>query len=350
MEVKHYVYAHLKDGVIRYVGVGRNSEISSNYYRANNFYNSARTKQWLEVFKDEQPDVVIIEDGLSYLDSVYLENYLFHSCRDTIINITEPRPSREMDFELFNEWFYVDPTSYSGLRLKKKDRNNSRTNVGDAVGTKTTPGASNKIYWRVKIAGKAYLAHRVIYLLTHGTIDRHLVINHIDGNGLNNDISNLEEVTHSTNSYKKSIRKDNTTRHHGISFTKYKGKVDGYLSKFRKKSQRFSAIVFGNLEEALASALRWKSYQELKDGVYQASEEDFLKLEKQVYLDAIKIQSVRIKPEPFQMKNGTWYVKFKYKNTDEKYTCLSGYSSKEEIEKERDRLISEYNSKIVVQI
>ena len=44
------------------------------------------------------------------------------------------------------------------------------------------------------------MAHRLIWIINHGLIyDTNLVINHIDGNKLNNNISNLELVTHRRN-------------------------------------------------------------------------------------------------------------------------------------------------------
>lgn len=347
METNHYVYAHLKDDTIRYVGVGRNNKNSSNYSRAYNFNESIRTRPWLDLFETDPPEVIILEENLSYNDSIYLENYIFHSCKQNLVNITEPRPSKDMDFDLFDEWFYIDKTSPSGLRLKKKHKNNKTTQIGDVVGTKVK-SSTGKYYWRVKVGPTAYFAHRVVFLLAHGHIDNELVINHIDGNGLNNSICNLEQTTHSMNSYKKLIRSDNKTSHNGLSFTKYKGVIDGVLSKFRKKSKRFSIIAFGSIEQALQAALRWKKYQEHINNVYNC--EDFNSLELEVLRDTMKSNSIRRKPTPVQAKSGTWYVKFKYKNTDENYVCLSGYDSRESIESEVLRLVNEYNSKASVSI
>lgn len=349
IKLRHYVYAHLLNGEIKYVGIGRNTDESDNYYRAYNFEKTARTAEWFEVFSSEKPEVVILEDNLSYTDAIYLENYIFHSCRDNLVNICEPRPNRELDFDLFNEHFYVDETSPSGLRLKSKHRNNSRQKVGDVVGTHTTPSraSSNKVYWRVKLNSVGYLAHRIVYLLTYGSIDSEMVINHIDGNGLNNKIENLEQVSQRVNSYKR-IRKDNNVGHPGISYCYYKGKVDAFLANCSNKKQRFSIISFGTESEALEAAIRWRKYQEHINGLVLHS--NFEDLKGIVYKDLVKIHSVRRSPTPWQLSNGEWYLKFKLNNKDKKYICLSGFKTKEEIEAERDRIVSEFNANLIINI
>lgn len=49
------------------------------------------------------------------------------------------------------------------------------------------------------VAGKKFYAHRMAWLFVHGVLDDEMVIDHIDGNGLNNRIENLRMVTKSIN-------------------------------------------------------------------------------------------------------------------------------------------------------
>ena len=95
--------------------------------------------------------------------------------------------------------------------------------TGEQVGTvvKRTPTISYRIWGTGhRSVRKVRYVHRIIYTLLRGDIPAGLVIDHIDGNGLNNNIDNLQIVTQSQNLLKAKISKTNVTGHKNIAFDK----------------------------------------------------------------------------------------------------------------------------------
>jgi hypothetical protein len=70
-------------------------------------------------------------------------------------------------------------------------------------------------YMAGEIFGKRYLAHRVAWLLATGGWPSG-DIDHIDGDGKNNRLSNLRDVPHQINSRNQKIRKNNTSGETGV--------------------------------------------------------------------------------------------------------------------------------------
>jgi hypothetical protein len=104
------------------------------------------------------------------------------------------------------------------LQLKKAQRNillNSQNECksfdenylihwrGFVISNKTNkilkPGKSKNGYYTVSLNGKSYNIHKLVANLFIPNNDKSLIINHKDGNKLNNHYSNLEWVTYSYN-------------------------------------------------------------------------------------------------------------------------------------------------------
>ena len=64
-------------------------------------------------------------------------------------------------------------------------------------------GSLSHGYYRVKIDGKYYANHRLIYLMNNGYIPEQ--IDHIDGNPGNNNIDNLQDISGQNNVRKQKI-------------------------------------------------------------------------------------------------------------------------------------------------
>ena len=91
---------------------------------------------------------------------------------------------------MFEEIFVVSNDSPSGLVYRVS---RGRCKAGQPQGYK------DKRYWRVKVKGKMYSVHRIIYELTYGEILGE--VDHKDRNGFNNDITNLRDQSHSENCF-----------------------------------------------------------------------------------------------------------------------------------------------------
>jgi hypothetical protein len=118
-------------------------------------------------------------------------------------------------------------------------------------------GTIDKInkYCYVKINNKRYQLHRIIFLYHHGY--QPIIIDHIDGNGLNNKIENLREATATENQYNSKIRKDNTSGIKGVNWNKIEKK---WHVKFQVngKSKFFGRYYDLNVAKFVCETMRHK--------------------------------------------------------------------------------------------
>lgn len=78
-------------------------------------------------------------------------------------------------------------------------------------------------YKKIKLHGIEYRYHRVLWLLTYGEWPE-FEIDHIDGDRLNNSISNLRKATPQQNCHNMSIPSHNSTGYKGVCYDKSRGK------------------------------------------------------------------------------------------------------------------------------
>lgn len=110
-------------------------------------------------------------------------------------------------------------------------------------------------YIGIKINGKKYMAHRLAWLYMYGEFPK-LHIDHINGNRLDNRISNLRLATNSQNMQnQKKGRKDNKTGFLGVYFCNHRKK---YIAKIVINHKRIELGKFDNKEDAGEAYLKAK--------------------------------------------------------------------------------------------
>jgi hypothetical protein len=138
------------------------------------------------------------------------------------------RALRDYNSVDWNSLFYYDPESPTGLRWKV-DRMAGRwmkiyaARAGELAGSIHVDTVKETKYALVAHGLKNWFAHRVIWIMHNGYLDNEYVIDHVDGNSLNNSIDNLRVVKQVLNNRNASIRKDNSTGTSGVHFTTARG-------------------------------------------------------------------------------------------------------------------------------
>ena len=105
-------------------------------------------------------------------------------------------------------FYYID-----GILIKKRS--------GKKVGVKPT----NNGYGAVRIGKQIYKAHRIIFMFVHGYLPD--MLDHRDGNKMNNNITNLRPATNQENQRNAQLRVNSTSGITGVNF--YKGKWRAYI-------------------------------------------------------------------------------------------------------------------------
>lgn len=136
---------------------------------------------------------------------------------------------------------------------------------------KNKAGASIEV--SIKILNKSYRVHRVIWILANGVIDACKVIDHVDGNPWNNEISNLRLVTTYENLRNKSILLRNKSGHTGVYYSDTNG-CPSYIAKCSVGNKHFSrsfSIAKHGEDMSKQLAINWRKdkLKELeKDGIF----------------------------------------------------------------------------------
>ena len=132
-----------------------------------------------------------------------------------------------MDQEELQQLLHYDPnTGTLTWKARSGDGREARRwntrYAGETAGHKTSDG-----YVCVVIGGKQYKAHRLAWLYAKGRWPD-LSIDHINGDPLDNRISNLRDVSHAENCRNQGVPKNNTSGHVGVCLNKRRKKWHAY--------------------------------------------------------------------------------------------------------------------------
>ena len=106
----------------------------------------------------------------------------------------------------------------------------------------------NRGYRRVKIYGKPYRSHVIAWLYFYGSLPNNQ-IDHINGDKINNSISNLRDVSQSENNRNAKLRCDNKTGQVGV-YLRDNGKY-GAVINYKKEREYLGS--FELIEDAVAA-------------------------------------------------------------------------------------------------
>jgi len=103
-------------------------------------------------------------------------------------------------------------------------------------------------YTIIRVLGTDYRAHRLAWLLTHGTAPE--FIDHEDGDRGNNRVNNLKSVSHEENTKNAKRRCDNNSGVTGVGFYPNKNK---WRARINYHGKTILLGYFGSKEEAIAA-------------------------------------------------------------------------------------------------
>jgi hypothetical protein len=142
-------------------------------------------------------------------------------------------------------------------RLKEYFKYNEGTLVQESSGLDKS-WSSVRGYRRIMFEKKTYLLHRLIFFYFNGYFPK--VVDHIDGNLLNNSKGNLQGCDQRMNIEKAAIFKTNKTGYKGVSFNKPAKNYEAYFFKDYKKHY---LGLFNTAEEASIARMKGKYGQDL---------------------------------------------------------------------------------------
>lgn len=200
-ERRFCVYQHIDryTGFVKYVGSGTRSRVTSR---------TSRSREHMAAWKDLQ--FIIVKENLTLVESRNLEQQIMNLFKsenlfNLLVTTAKPLAIKYNDISALLEYDSTSPTLLRWKVDRKSLRGFTHRSAGSVAGYLDT----SKGYVKLKINGKKFSAHRIIYSLFYKTdIPENLVIDHIDRNRSNNLPENLKLTTFSNNNKNRKFSDD----------------------------------------------------------------------------------------------------------------------------------------------
>ena len=256
MSKLYIYYLYDSDGIVRYVGRGRRDRFKTV---------SGRSEEYLSILNNggESKIIEFCEDTQQVILKE-LEHIELHKA--TIINKIGSFEHNHLKYEELDKIFQIDETSPSGI-VWKTDRYNVSGALCVRAGTRAGSLTTHRRYWCVPYNGKYVKVHRVIMVLhlKEDLNDPEILINHIDGDGTNNKLSNLELSSYRHNAIYRTKHTKNTSGVVGVTAYMSRGKLTWrarITDEGGKRIQKdFSTVVYG--DEAFNMACEYRKLLEI---------------------------------------------------------------------------------------
>ena len=174
------------------------------------------------------------------------------------------RPTRK-EVALYKSALEICPHSPSGLRWKNRGREHfscaqqfsafrSRF-AGKPAGYRHV-SKGGRWYWRIKLQGKNCEGHRLVFLISGGRLKDGQVVDHRNGDGLDNRVDNLRAASHQQNFFNTKLSISNSSGFKGVTFRPERAGTKNWVTSIRIDGIQVTLGYFYSAEEAHAAYVK----------------------------------------------------------------------------------------------